>query len=99
MHDDTFLVQYADDIAALIEATTTEVAQVKLRKKKMIRTMVWLDSDGLQLAMQKNEDLLLIWRNFRAEIYIAIGEYNVPTKSCIKYFQMRLDKCNGQNNS
>lgn len=57
----------------------------------MIRAKAWLDSHGLELAMQKTEVLLLTKRHINVEIEIPIGDLIIPTKSCIKYLGMRLD--------
>ncbi|GBP00751.1 hypothetical protein EVAR_69681_1 [Eumeta japonica] len=57
MPEGTYLVGYADDIAAVITARNTEDAQRRLRQV-MLRTRSWLDSHGLQLAMHKTELLL-----------------------------------------
>ena len=42
MPEGTFLVGYADNIAAVITARNTEEAQRKLRRV-MLRTKTWLD--------------------------------------------------------
>ena len=60
MPEGTFLVGYADDIAAVITASNTEETQRKL-KLVMLITKTWLDSHSLDLAMHKTE-LLLITR-------------------------------------
>lgn len=63
---ETFLVGYADDIAAVTSARDIEEAEGKLRQV-VIRTHTWLDSHELNLAAQKTERLrvtrLYIHRN------------------------------------
>lgn len=90
MPQDTFLVGYADDIAAVISARDSEEAKRKLRQV-MIRTETWLDSHGLQLATQKTEVLLLTRRHIPVEINIDIGDITIQTKRCINYLGVRLD--------
>lgn len=90
MPEDTFLVGYADDIAAVIKARSTDGAQRKLRQV-MIRTKNWLDSHGLQLAMHKTELLLLTRRHIPIEIDMHVGDLIIPTKTSTKYLGIRLD--------
>lgn len=90
MPGDTFLVGYADDIAAVISARDSEEAKRKLRQV-MIRTMAWLDSHGLRLATQKTEVLLLTRRHIPVEIDIDIGDISIRTKRCVNYLGIRLD--------
>lgn len=90
MPDGTFLVGYADDIAAVITARDTEGAERKLRQV-MLRARDWLDSHGLQLAMQKTELLLLTRKNIPVEVDMRIDDILVKTKRSIKYLGIRLD--------
>lgn len=90
MPQDTFLVGYADDIAAVIQVRNTEDAQRRLRQV-MIRTKSWLDSRGLELATHKTELLLLTRRRIPVEINMQIDEVVIPTKKCINYLGIRLD--------
>ena len=46
MPEDTFLVGYADDIAAVIRGRNTDKVQRRLRQV-MMRTKSWLESHGL----------------------------------------------------
>lgn len=90
MPTNTFLVGYADDIAAVIQARTTEEAQRRLRQV-MIRTKSWLETHGLQLATHKTELLLLTRRQIPIEIDMQIGEVIIPTKKTVNYLGIRLD--------
>lgn len=90
MPEDTFLVGYADDIAAVIQARTTEDAQRKLRQV-MIRTKTWLDSHGLQLATHKTELLLLTRRQIPIEIDFRIDDVGLRSQKTINYLGVRLD--------
>ena len=58
MPEYTFLVGYADDIAAVIRGRNTDMDQRRLRQV-LLRTKGWLESHCLQLAMHKMELLLL----------------------------------------
>lgn len=90
MPEDTFLVGYADDIAAVIKARNTDDAQRKLRQV-MLRTQAWLDQHGLQLATHKTEVLLLTRRHIPLEIEMHIGDTQILTKKVVKYLGIRLD--------
>lgn len=58
MPEGSFLVGYADDIAAVIKARNVELAQIRLNQV-MRRVTSWLNEHGLQLALAKTEILLL----------------------------------------
>lgn len=90
MPENTFLIGYADDIAAVITARNIEDAQRRLRQV-MIRTRTWLDSHGLELATHKTELLLLTKRPIPVGIEMSIDEVLLTTKSCVKYLGIRLD--------
>lgn len=90
MPEGTFLVGYADDIAAVITARNTEEAQRKLRRL-MLRTKTWLDSSGLDLAMHKTELLLITGRRIPLHVDMSIGNEVIRTKSSVKYLGIRLD--------
>lgn len=90
MPKDTFLVGYADDIAAVIQARNTEDAQRRLRQV-MIRTKFWLSSHGLELAAHKTELLLLTRQRIPLEINMQFGEAVIPTKKSLTYLGIRLD--------
>lgn len=90
MPADTFLVGYADDIAAVIKARSTAEAQGKLRQV-MIRTRAWLSAHGLELAMHKTELLLLTRRHMPTEIEMRIDNEIMFTQKSIKYLGISLD--------
>lgn len=90
MPADTFLVGYADDIAAVIKARSMKEAEGKLRQV-MIRARAWLNAHSLQLAMQKTELLLLTRRHIPVEIGIQIYDEIITTQKSIKYLGIRLD--------
>ena len=58
MPDDTFLVAYADDLAAVITARDAEEAQ-RMLNQVMRRVRIWMEEHGLTLAMEKTEICLL----------------------------------------
>ncbi|KAL7723971.1 hypothetical protein ACLKA6_017962 [Drosophila palustris] len=90
MPDDTFLVGYADDIAAVITARNTDYAQRKLTQV-MIRVNNWLDSRGLKLATEKTELLLITRRQIPTEVDMRLNESFIRTQKAIKYLGLRID--------
>lgn len=86
----TFLVGYADDIAAVIKARDTEEAEIRIRQV-MVRTSAWLREHGLQLATHKTEIVLLTRRHIPREIDIRIQDGTIKTQQSIKYLGVRLD--------
>lgn len=90
MPEDTFLVGYADDIAAVIKARNVVEAKRKLRQV-MIRTKTWLEAHGLQLAAHKTEVLLFTRRHIPVEIDLHMGDLTVSTKRSVNYLGIRLD--------
>lgn len=90
MPRDSFLVGYADDIAAVIKGRNVEDVTRKLRQV-MIRVKTWLGSRGLQLATQKTELLLLTRKHMPVEIDIRIDEDVLATKTMISYLGIKLD--------
>lgn len=90
MPDDTYLVGYADDIAAIITARDTTEAQRKLNQV-MLRTQAWLDSHGLKLATEKTELLLLTRKHVPLEVEMQVCENTITTQKVVKYLGIRLD--------
>ena len=58
MPPDTYLVGYADDVAAVIIGRDLEYGQRKLNQV-MLRIKEWLDSYGLKLATEKTEFIMI----------------------------------------
>ena len=79
------LVEYADDIAAVIMTRIAEEAQRNLRHV-MLRTKTWLDSDGLGLAMHKTELLLI-----PLLMDMCIENDVSRAKSSVRYLEIKLD--------
>ncbi|KAL7724450.1 hypothetical protein ACLKA6_000186 [Drosophila palustris] len=97
MPDDTFLVGYADDIAAVITARITDYAQRKLTLV-MNRVKNWLDSRGLKLATEKTELLLITRRQIPAKQAKASDGDPLTTKKQSKStFGDEEDECTENN--
>ncbi|KRG07865.1 uncharacterized protein Dmoj_GI25882, partial [Drosophila mojavensis] len=90
MPEDTFLIGYADDIAAVITARNTIEAQKRLTQV-MIRTQTWLSSRGLELATHKTELLLFTGKQIPTEIEMRVSGNLIRTQRTVNYLGVRLD--------
>lgn len=90
MPDETHLVGFADDIAALIVARDVPEAQRRLNQV-MIRTMSWMESRGLKLATEKTELILLTRRHIPLEIDMRVCDSVIKTKKVVNYLGVRFD--------
>lgn len=90
MPSDTYLVGYADDIAAVIAARNMEEAQSKLNQV-MLRTKLWLDSHSLKLATEKTELLIITRKHIPVEVDMRVLSETIKTRRWIKYLGLRLD--------
>ncbi|XP_043469603.1 uncharacterized protein LOC122503210 [Leptopilina heterotoma] len=88
--EDTFLVGYADDIAALITAKSTESAQRKLNQL-MKRLLPWMQEHGFSLAMQKTEIVVLTGKRIRLKIPFEVGMEIGTSKRVVKHLGINLD--------
>ena len=83
-----FLVGYADDIEAVITARNTEEVQRKL-SRVILRTQTWLDSHGLDLAINKTELLLITGLHITFHVDMSIGNKIIRSKSSVRYLGIR----------
>lgn len=90
MPRDSFLVGYADDIAAVIVSRNTEMAQLKL-DQVMRRVNNWMSQHGLQLALAKTEIVLLTRKRVPTIVPMVIGTERVQSKISAKYLGVILD--------
>ena len=72
MPDGAFLVGYADDIAAVIEARDLERAQMKLNQV-MRRVFGWMKDHDLDLAVHKTEILIMTTKRIDTVIQMQVG--------------------------
>lgn len=90
MPSETYLVGYADDIAAVITARTMVEAQSKLNQV-MLRTKLWLDSHNLKLATEKTELLIITGKHIPLEVDMRVLSETIRTKRRLTYLGLRLD--------
>lgn len=90
MPDDTFMVGYADDIAAVMIARDVEDVQRKLNQV-MRRTNSWLSSRGLALATEKTQLVLLTRRHMATEVLFQVENEQIRSNTVVKYLGVHLD--------
>lgn len=89
--DNTSLVGYADDVAAIITARDIEIAQIRLAQI-MRRVSTWINAHGLQLALEKTEVVLLTGRRIERNIHFQINDIPLENKHSIKYLGVVIDR-------
>lgn len=90
MPDETLLVGYADDVAALIAARDVELAQLKLNQ--VMRTVNnWMEEHGLSLALNKTEIVILTKKRMDVVLPMRLGDEVVVTKLVAKYLGISVD--------
>lgn len=90
MPEESMLVGYADDVAALIAARDVYQAQIKLNR--VMRTISnWMESSGLELALNKTEVVVLTKQRIRSNITVRVGEETIVSKSAVKYLGVMID--------
>lgn len=90
MPTDTRLVAYADDVAVIITARDTHLAQLKVNQV-MRRVNEWMTDHGLQLALQKTELLLLTRKRIDTLVPMTVGTEQLVTSGEVKYLGVTLD--------
>lgn len=90
MPEDTHLVGYADDIVAVISARDVDDARRKLNQV-MVRSQIWLEDHGLELARNKTEVILMTRSHIQLEMSMQIGDVSLVTRKNLKYLGVRLD--------
>ena len=90
MPDETHLIGYADDVAAVIVARNMEEVRRKLNQV-MMRTQSWLEDRGLQLATEKTELILLTRQHIPLELDVRVCDTTLRTKKVVSYLGIRLD--------
>lgn len=90
MPEDTFLVGYADDVAAVILARSTEQAQEKLGE--VMRTVkAWMDEHSLSLAMAKTELVFFTRKRVQTILRAQVGDTLIDSKPAVRYLGVMLD--------
>ena len=90
MPEETVLVGYADDIAALIAARNVEMSQLKLNQvMRVVNT--WMADHGLSLALSKTEIVILTKKRIDTIVPLRVGNEVVQTTRAAKYLGIMVD--------
>ena len=90
MPEESRLVGYADDVAALVAGRTVEQAQSRLGIL-MRRVSGWMTTHGFNLALEKTEVVILTKKRIPTLRPISFGESIIESKSAVKYLGLTLD--------
>ena len=90
MPDESLLVGYADDVAALIAARNVDQANLKLGLV-MARVNAWMAAHGLSLAISKTEIVVLTKKRIPTVFPVQIGDVQLETKPAAKYLGVMID--------
>lgn len=89
MHHGVKLIAYADDVA--IVAHNARLLEEKVNPTiEAIRT--WMDENGLQLAPQKSEAVLLTRKNRYDTPNIFLGGHRITVTKTLRYLGINLDQ-------
>lgn len=91
MPDESFLVGYADDVAAVVSARNVNQAEIKL-DRIMRSVLAWMTKHGLTLALNKTEIVVLTKKRISTPIPIRIVQEVIPSKPAVKYLGIMIDK-------
>lgn len=84
------LVGFADDLAVVGRAATSEELEEKINKV-LVDIDNWMSRHGLELAHQKSEALMLTKRRAYNRPRLSIGGHAIVIKEDIRYLGVRLD--------
>lgn len=88
--EETLLVGYVDDVAAVIVARDVEMVLLKLNEA--MRTINgWMTDHGLSLVLRKTEIVILTKKRMNAILPLRVREETVVTKPAAKYLGVMID--------
>lgn len=90
MPQDSILVGYADDVAAVIVARDIDLAQLKLNQV-MRRLTEWMSDHKLVLAEHKTEIVMLTRKRINTLVPMQVGQTIINTSRSTKYLGVTLD--------
>lgn len=85
-----YLIAYADDLALIVEANTVEELNGKANKTlKAIGR--WMEANGLELAPEKTELVIMKGPRKREEVDIRMSGKRITQGKCMKYLGVLID--------
>lgn len=83
-------IAYADDLAIIGKSRYTfELEKMLSAGAEIVRT--WLSNNGLQLAIEKSEAIILTNTRVRNDFTMTLGDTRINGAKCIKYLGIYLD--------
>src|SRR5204862_8264775 len=90
MPNETQLVGYADDVAALIASRDVDQAKLKLRTV-MDTVSGWMRVHGLSLALNKTEIVVITKKQIPTIFPVQVGNIQLETKPASNYLGVMVD--------
>ena len=88
--DEAEIVGFADDVAVVVVAKTTEeITEICRLTIKIIKR--WLTLSGLQLADHKTEAVLITSRKVKETVSIDVGGMLIPSQPSLRYLGVEID--------
>ena len=88
--DGSSLVGFADDVAVLVTARTTATLEI-MANESLRRVSNWLKENGLELAVQKTEAVLITDKRVFTPPTLMLEGQKVPWKKSLRYLGIQLD--------
>lgn len=89
MTDGIKIIGYADDVALVISNRTIQGAQSDLNEA-MKEITVWFENEGLELAQEKTEMVLLTGRRIRGDLLIQAGAKQYDARGSLRYLGIQF---------
>jgi len=87
---DMEIIAFSDDIALMATASVPFLVEEKL-KVALQGVMAWMRKNGLELAIEKTEAIMLTNRNKRDTMTVKCGRQRFQLVKCVKYLGVHLD--------
>ncbi|CAI6359082.1 unnamed protein product [Macrosiphum euphorbiae] len=87
---DVEIIAFADDVALVATASVPFLLEERL-EVALQEVMNWMNRNGLELAMEKTEAIMLTNRNKHNIMTVRCGQYSFPSVKCVKYLGVQLD--------
>lgn len=84
------IIAFADDIALVATASTPFLLE-ELLEVALGAVMDWMRDNGLELAIEKTEAIVLTNRNKHNSMTVRCGLLSFPSVRCVKYLGVLLD--------
>lgn len=84
------VIGFADDVAVVATARTTQILEIKMNEC-MRRASEWLRDNGLELALHKTEAVLITDKRLFTSPTLSLDGEMVPWKKSVKYLGVQLD--------